>query len=378
MNAAQTAIRALVVDDDYNIRAICQAILARLGFSVETARDGEEGWGMCQRQTFDLVLSDIHMPGSIDGVKLVESIKQVSPGTDVIIMTGVPDLDTAIPALKLGAYDYLIKPFNQGLLESVIARCLAKRQLSVELQREKIMRAELQAAYAELQSVERIKEAILGRVHHELRTPITVGMLAAECLAESQPDEKGRELAEKVRKSLAELKDKVEDILLYSQLQKGDLVLELSEMDLCAVMRKSVSELMPQCDEKDLAVEVHCDPALGPQRLDPVLVESACKHLFLNAVKFNRKGGRIKVEVKGSGSQALVSFQDTGPGIPADVLPKLSEAFYQVAEFLTRQVGGLGLGLALVRRIAEAHGGGLSVESREGEGSTFTIFLPLR
>lgn len=378
MMEAQNVIRALVVDDDYNIRAICQALLARMGFSVETARDGEEAWAMCQKQEFDLVISDIHMPGSMDGVQLVGAIKQAAPSTDVIIMTGVPDLETAIPTLKIGAYDYLIKPFNQGLLESVVARCVAKRRLSAELQRERIMRAELQAAYSELQSVERIKEAILGRVHHELRTPITVSMLAAECLADAQTSESGRELAGKVRKSLAELKDKVEDILLYSQLQRGDLALETADVDLCALVRKTAAELMPQCEEKELAVEVQCEEGLGTLRLDPSLVESACKHLFLNAVKFNQKGGRIKIEVKKENERARVSFQDTGIGIPAEVLPKLSEAFYQVAEFLTRQVGGLGLGLALVRRVAEAHGGSLSVESRAGQGSTFILSFPLR
>ena len=106
------------------------------------------------------------------------------------------------------------------------------------------------------------------------------------------------------------------------------------------------------------------------------MIESACAHLLLNAIFFNKTGGKIVIEGRNSENGAALSFADTGIGIPQDQRKGLFDGFYQAAEYMTRRVGGLGLGLAIVRRIAEAHDGTISVTSREGEGSVFTRSLP--
>ncbi|MCX5797795.1 MAG: HAMP domain-containing sensor histidine kinase [Elusimicrobia bacterium] len=257
-------------------------------------------------------------------------------------------------------------------------RVLEKRQLSEELGREKIMRAELEAAYHELQKVERLKEGILGRVHHELRAPIAVALLAAESLGEESLSEKGRGLVKLVRRRIGDLQEQIEEILLYAKLQESEVGVELSEVDLKRLLETLVARLQPNFREKNLAVEISCDPSLGPLLLDAGLMENACKHLLLNAAKFSGGDGRVLIAVQRKEAKVLISFTDHGIGIPEDQLPKLSDAFYQVAECLTREVGGLGLGLAIVRRIAESHGGSISVTSRLGEGSTFTLVLPLK
>lgn len=368
--------QVLVVDDDQGLRDICRKTLAGSGFSVVVARDGDEAWALFQSGNFDLVLTDIHMPGAMSGVRLVAEIKQRSPATEVVIMTGVPELETAIPALKSGAYDYLMKPFTPTFLESAVARCMEKRRLSRELGREKIMRAELEAAYRELQKVERLKQAILARVHHELRAPLTVALVAAECLSEEPLSDKGRRLAGKVLVGIADLKDRVEEILLHAELQKGDLSLALSPVDLRQLIEKVVAQLKSPCEAKNLSIERCYDDSIGARSLDAALAETACRNLLLNAVKFSQRDGKIRIAVKKMDAAVAVSFTDSGIGIPVDQLPRLADGFYQVAESLTRKVGGLGLGLAIVRRIAEAHGGSISVSSREGQGSTFTLVFP--
>src|SRR4029077_18263791 len=109
---------------------------------------------------------------------------------------------------------------------------------------------------------------------------------------------------------------------------------------------------------------------------DPDLLETAFKHLMNNAVHFNKKGGLIKLQAKNQGDQVQISFADTGIGIPNDKVSMVFDSFYQVADYMTRDVGGIGLGLAIVRRIVEAHGGSIMVQSREGQGSEFRILLP--
>ncbi|OGS01109.1 MAG: hypothetical protein A2V88_09125 [Elusimicrobia bacterium RBG_16_66_12] len=101
------------------------------------------------------------------------------------------------------------------------------------------------------------------------------------------------------------------------------------------------------------------------------------RHLLSNALRFNRPGGRVRIGLEFSAREAVLTVADDGEGIPAAALSRIFDPYYQAADFLTRRVGGLGLGLAIVRRIFEGHGGGVGVTSRPGEGSTFTAVLPL-
>src|SRR5690242_11465884 len=120
----------LIVDDEAGIRDVCQRTLQAEGYAAETAASGDEALARLEERTFGLVLSDISMPGATDGPRLLEIVKKNWPAIDVVMMTAFPTLDTAIPTLKTGAYDYLIKPFDQEFLISVVRRCLEKRRLA--------------------------------------------------------------------------------------------------------------------------------------------------------------------------------------------------------------------------------------------------------
>lgn len=369
--------RVLIVDDEPAVRSFCLRSLAELGLVAEGAASGDEAWRLFQDGRYDLVLTDIHMPGELDGARLVAEIKQRSPATDVIIMTGLPELETAVATLKSGAHDYLIKPFNRDFLTSVVGRCLEKRRLAEELGREKIMRAELEAAYGELQKVERLKEAILARVHHELRTPVTVALLAAEFLSSEPLSEAGRRHCRTLRERIGGLKEVIENVLLFSDLRQSGFPLARTAVDLKPLLAGIVEKFRPLWEDRRLEVKLDLSELLEPLDLDAALMESACAHLLLNAIHFNRTGGRIVVSAERRGDAAVLSFSDTGIGFPRDQRNRLADGFYQAAEHMTRKVGGLGLGLAIVRRIAEAHGGTISAAGREGEGSVFTLFLPV-
>src|SRR5258708_11140777 len=136
--------RILIVDDEASVREFCRRALSAFSLEMQTASNGTEAFTQCKAGTFDVVITDLVMPGGIDGRALLEEIKRLSPVTDVIIMTAFPALESAIPTLKQGAYDYLTKPLDMDLLRSVLPRCLEKRRLTEELQREKALRRELE------------------------------------------------------------------------------------------------------------------------------------------------------------------------------------------------------------------------------------------
>src|SRR5688572_10247459 len=125
--------QVLVVDDEFPVRELCARVLSGAGYTVETASSGDEAAGMLSRKLYDVVLSDLKMPGELSGQELVKTIEQVSPTTDVIVMAGFPTLESAVETLKHGAFDYLVKPFNNDKVLVVMEQCLVARKLSCEL-----------------------------------------------------------------------------------------------------------------------------------------------------------------------------------------------------------------------------------------------------
>jgi signal transduction histidine kinase len=370
--------RILVVDDEPGIREVCERTLRAMGFEVKSAPDGQAALKKLDEQDFDFVLTDLSMPAPVDGTRLTEMIKSRSPFIDVVIMTAYPTLETAIQLLKNGAYDYLSKPFSQDLLESVVARCFEKRRLSDELDREKSQRRELAAAYAELQKVEHLKEAILSRLSHELRTPVCTSLLALETMQALNPEPEKLKHLDIMRSSLSRLQKTVEDVLFLARSSQDGLPLRRSPTDLKVMIEKVAQHYGSLWRSKQIRLETRLEELSEPVPVDPGHMETALKQLLLNAIHFNRKKGSILIQGRRHDSGIGISFIDTGVGIPKENIPDIFDGFYQAAEYLTREVGGLGLGLAIVRRIAEAHGGAVRVESEEGRGSTFTLSLPER
>ncbi len=156
LSPKNSEVSILVVDDAAEIRKVTRRFLDKLGFEVSTAENGERALEVLD-QGFDIILTDLNMPGRVDGNELTRRVRTAG-SADVLIMTAYPDLDSAIQALKDGAYDYLIKPFNQEVLRAAVERCIHKRGLSKELAHEKALRAELDKAYSELSKMEKVRE----------------------------------------------------------------------------------------------------------------------------------------------------------------------------------------------------------------------------
>jgi signal transduction histidine kinase len=370
-------VSALVIDDQEDMLMLCSRVLAETVTDVQEAASSAEARAAFHKKTFDLVLTDINIDAEGDGVAMAQEIRNISPDTKVIMMTADPTIETAIGGLKSGVMEYIIKPFSQEYLGSVVRNAFEKAKLSSELDREKAMKQELEAAYSQLKASESAKDAFLARVNHELRTPMAIALTSSELLGQELKGEKELQLWKRSDRALKGLQLYLEELLLYSGLLKGELKIDKKETDLLALARATSASLKFLYDEMAITVDITAEGEPYPLLADPELMTVAFRQLLVNGVKFNKKGGSITVRAHYTPERAAFSFSDTGPGVSDEAMPHLFDSFFQAADYLTREVGGIGLGLATVKQIVEANGGTVIAQKNPaGSGMTFLVALP--
>ena len=295
----------------------------------------------------------------------------------MILLTGQGDRDLALQALDAGASDFLVKgKIDAAVLERSIRYALQQKRHADELERKVADRtAELERANAALHAgkealrdADRRKNEFLATLAHELRNPLAPVRNAVEILRMKGPD-------------IPELhwaRDIIDDLMDISRINQGKLELKREQVELANIVQGAIETSRPLIESMGHELTVTLPP--GPVIVDADLTRLAQVFLNLlnNAAKYTERGGRIDLRAELQGSDVVVSVTDTGIGIPADKLPTLFEMFSQVEEALSRSRGGLGIGLCLVKRLVEMHGG--SVEAKSGglgQGSEFVVRLPI-
>jgi PAS domain S-box-containing protein len=237
----------------------------------------------------------------------------------------------------------------------------------------------LQLRADELEQANRIKDEFLATLSHELRTPLTAMLGWSRLLRSGQLDDAGRERAVQIIERNAEAQSKlIEDLLDVSRIITGKLRLEVQPVALAPVVETVVNGLRPSAEAKLVRLDSFLDHAAGPVTGDSARLQQVVTNLLSNAIKFTPEGGRVEVRLERSEARARIVVRDTGVGISPDALPHVFERFHQADSSNTREHGGLGLGLAIVRHLVESHGGSVLAESPgEGLGAVFTVELPL-
>lgn len=373
MNTA--SCRILAVDDDPGALKLVRRVVEGMGHRVEAASSRAEASARLHGESFDALLTDVRMESSDAGVRLAAEAHVLRPDLAIVLMTGRLEMETALPALRNGACDYLPKPFGLDDLRAAVERALSSH--GGQTAPGDALHSELSAAYEELQKVERTREGMLAIISHELRTPMCTAELAARQL-ESEPCSSEGETARRIlRGSLARLDDAIQAIILHARLSGGKPLSPLADVDFEEVVRGQVRAQGPAAAALEQEIEVAVTGPARPVRGDRSLLATAVRHLLSNALRFNRPGGRARIGLEFRPQEAVLTVADDGEGIPAAVQSRIFDPYYQAADYLTRRVGGLGLGLAIVRRVFEGHGGGVSVNSKPGEGSVFRAWAPL-
>lgn len=243
---------------------------------------------------------------------------------------------------------------------------------------------ELRRANAEMKQLDQMKSNFLATISHELRTPLApilgyLQLFLSETEAPGPLTERQRGGLEVMLQGAHRLQDLVEDLLTFLQLERGDLSLNRQRMALEPLLRAQAAGVAGVAVEKGIELRVEIPEPVPAVVADARVLGRAVRLILDNAIKFTPTGGRITVSAApapDAGGGVRVAVADTGIGIPEDQVGRIFDSFYQVDGSTTRSFGGAGFGLALVRRIIEAHGSQVSVESRVGAGSTFVFVLP--
>jgi signal transduction histidine kinase len=240
---------------------------------------------------------------------------------------------------------------------------------------------QLEESYGKLKELDRLKSNFLATMSHELRTPLTSVIGYSEMMLEGL----GGPLTAEQREYLGIIMEKGENLLQLitsildiSKIEAGRVRLLLTDVDAYQVMRDAVATVLPLARKK--GIKVACEPAsIARFQADRDKIRQCLVNLCSNAVKFTQAGGSITVSAEAlAGDRVALHVADTGIGIGEEHLDRVFDVFYQVDGSSTREYGGAGLGLAIVRSFVEAHGGAVSVRSKVGQGSVFTLMLPLR
>ncbi len=236
-------------------------------------------------------------------------------------------------------------------------------------------RKELQRAYDELKELDRMKSDIISNVSHELRTPITIAKGVIELAMEELAPEERKDLLARGKGALVRLNQVVGE--LVSAAGMGRTKMSKGEVSIGEVIENVVGEVSPLAQEHGVTIEAKVvgSPVLEG---DPDALRKVVYALVDNAVKFNKKGGAVKVAAGAEDQRAWLSVEDTGIGIPRGEFEKIFQPLYQVDATTTRKYPGIGMGLTIARGIVIAHKGRINVESEVGKGSKFTVVLPTR
>jgi signal transduction histidine kinase len=379
--------RILIVDDDPALlQALPQAITLRMQRIVVDTSDSATGaLQLVRHQQYDAIVSDIKMPG-MDGLGLIEQLQKLCPDTPALLITGHGERDLAIQALRVGAYDFIQKPIDRDYFISALRRAIQTYQMRRQIarQQEELERhaSSLEQTVAErtreLVEANAAKDVFIGIASHELRTPLTtikgIGQMLRRRLDGGHAIDP--KFLEMLNSSVRRMEILVDEILTTS-LVDGDLfTLHLGPGDLVTLCRELVEEygndMGPSLNLEVLA------PAL-PVEVDRERICQVLLNLLSNARKYSPKNMPITLRLQRQDRQALVSVIDHGVGIPPEQLPHIFERFYRVPD-IDVQTGssvGVGLGLYIAQKIVERHNGCITATSVPGEGSIFTISLPL-
>ena len=368
----QASGRLLVVDDEVSLMVALRNTLRDEGYLVTGATSGAEALAVLRETEFDLILADLMMP-TMDGIGLIREALALHPQLVAIIMTGHGSVATAVEAMKVGAIDYVLKPFKLNLLLPALERALTVRRLRVA---NVALEACVRERTAELETANRDLAAFSFSVSHDLRMPLRTVAGFAEILIEHH----GAGLSAEVRRLVGQIQIGAEEMAamingLHALSLLGQQALEPEPFDLGRLVRDVFQDLKREHPGRRVELRL---PAHLRACGDRVLLRQVVANLLSNAFKYTRSRNPAIIEVGTTavaGESTPVHFvRDNGVGFD----PRHAEKLFGMFQRLHRssEFEGTGVGLATAHRIIERHGGRIWAEAVPGAGATFFFTLP--
>lgn len=362
-------INVLVADDEDGLRMTISAWLGDEGFEVQQASNGLDAIKIVQTNDFDIALLDIKMPGA-NGLEVLRFIKKNSSPTEVVMMTGMSDVNMAVEAMKLGAREYLTKPVDMEQLVPQLRSLLKKRDAEERIR-------QLQAEHT-------------SRLLYDLHNPISglkqsIGYLL-KGMAGSVSDQQ-KELLGYMTNSIDKVIGLLNGMMDLTKLEGGRVRLNKGISNVADVITKITQEFRVPIQSNKITLDVHTEPDLPPIEFDQQKIEQVIQNFLSNALKHTPPQGAVVVQVTKialvleEGQQPsdfiMVSVFNSGTGIPKEEIPLIFDRYRNVLSGKSDKKP-TGLGLIICQRIIEAHNGKIWVESEPNKGATFYFALPIR
>jgi len=360
----------LIVDDEpASMRALCDT-LEYEGYQTYGFTSPAEALAAMRERSFDLLLADLQMPGT-NGIDLMKSAQLIDPTLVAVIMTGHGALDTAIAAMKAGALDYIQKPIKLATTLPVLERALAVRQLRIEKKR---LEESVRERTEELKIANRELEAFSYSVSHDLRAPLrAVSFFTQSMLNEhaAQLNDEGKRLLQNVTAGAAHMDRLITDLLRLAQLNRQPL--NKSPVRFGELAQRVIDGMTHERAGRDIEFVIADFPTW---QVDAGLLQQVFVNLISNAIKFTRERAKARIEIgfRMDGTTLVVFVKDNGVGFNMKYMNKLFGVFQRL--HTADQFEGTGVGLSIVRRIVERHGGKVWVDGEQDQGATFYFSLP--
>ena len=351
----------VVIDDDPTMRLTCRKILTKSGYEVETCENGSQGLEAVARLKPSLVVVDLKMPG-ISGTEVISRIHQSDPEITIIVITGYATIDTAVAAMKSGAYDFLPKPFSPEELRLIVSRGMERRHLAFLSHRAELER-------------EILKRRFVTFVSHQLQTPLVAIHQYLDVMKHmgDSDTKKRQEWLDRSLKRIEELQAMIRNWLTLAKVEGGIFSRQRTKVDL----KRTIAAIIDTYKEPAAGEGVTLVDQLPQEGClvvgDPSCLRVVFDNLIVNGIKYNKPGGTVTISEQLSPDEVIISVSDTGVGIPEKYRQMLFGEFFRIEE--TKKTTGTGLGLAISKKIVAEMGGSIGVESEVGVGSTFCVRL---
>jgi signal transduction histidine kinase len=384
----------IYIEDNHDNQRLVQRVLGARGYHVLIARDGVEGIALARDTAAVLVLVDIGVPG-LDGYEIATRLRSMRHLDDTPIVALTADVSPGARerALVAGCDGYISKPIDprqlpeqigefiegkRDFLSPTVEHTMLRQYNQKVVERLEQRVRELMTANIELREVDRLKSQFLASLSHELRTPLTsligyLDLLSNQTLGEMTDLQ--HEALDVVRRNVDNLSRQLNNLLYLHEYRSSQL--SLGAVRLNDIVQQTLQGYKHKATQIGIVLESRVE-TVAPIYADPLALELALTNLLDNAIKFTPPGGQVLLSLRDEPTQVVVQISDTGVGIPTEELEKIFLPFHRVDASLASLTPGNGIGLALVDHVIKAHGGTVTVQSEQDQGSTFTMTLPRR
>lgn len=373
--------KILLIEDEKDVRESYEDMLSLLGYETGMAENGKEGLEKLKKDKYDIVLTDLNMP-VMNGLETLRRIKKKDADIEVIVITGFATIENAIGAMKQGAFDYITKPVSIDHVKIVLSKCI--QQINARRENKKLK--DLNTQLSELND---LKNKFITITNHELRTPLAVLKGYVDLLDMDVDRKEGSEQDEYlgiITNTITEMIDMVEYMHDLSTFEKFGETDNKSNFDINDLVQSVYKEVKVLFDNREINLSLNLEEKPINVYAEKRLLKKAIRELVQNALKFTNENGSVSLIIKNIElkNKVFIKVEDTGIGIPHDKIELIFEPFYEVQDVMHHfssktdfMGGGIGVGLSLVKEAVESNDGEIAVESTPGQGSVFTIILPV-